>query len=63
MMSLFSNEERERISAAISATESNTSGEIVAVVTESSSSYYYVPFLWAALIALIVPWPLIHFTW
>lgn len=63
MKSLFSDQERERISAAISAAESNTSGEIVAVVTEASSSYTYVPFLWAALAALIVPWPLIHFTW
>lgn len=62
-MTLFSDQERERISAAISATESNTSGEIVAVVTEASSSYNYVPFMWAALAALIVPWPLIHFTW
>lgn len=63
MKSLFSDQERERISAAITAAERNTSGEIVAVVTEASSSYTYVPFLWAALAALIVPWPLIHFTW
>ena len=63
MKSLFSDQERERISAAITAAEGNTSGEIVAVVTEASSSYTYVPFLWAALAALIVPWPLIHFTW
>ena len=62
-MSLFSDPERERISAAISAAERNTSGEIVAVVTEASDQYHYVPFLWAALVALIVPWPLIHFTW
>ena len=62
-MSLFSDHERERISAAISAAERRTSGEIVAVVTEASDPYHYVPFLWAALVALIVPWPLIHFTW
>lgn len=62
-MSLFSEEERTRISNAISAAERNTSGEIVAVVTDSSDGYYYVPFLWAALAALLVPWPLIHFTW
>lgn len=62
-MSLFTAEERMRISEAITAAERNTSGEIVAVVTEASSSYNYVPFLWAALVALIVPWPLIHFTW
>ena len=62
-MSLFSDQESQRISAAISAAERNTSGEIVAVVTEASDAYHYVPFLWAALAALIVPWPLIHFTW
>ena len=62
-MSLFSDSERERISAAITASERRTSGEIVAVVTDSSDAYHYVPFLWAALAALIVPWPLIHFTW
>ncbi len=62
-MALFSAEEAERISAAITQAERKTSGEIVAVVAESSDSYLYVPFLWAALLALLVPWPLIHFTW
>ena len=62
-MSLFSPEEEERISAAITAAERKTSGEIVAVVTDHSDSYLYVPFMWAALAALLVPWPLIHFTW
>ncbi|MEZ5898445.1 MAG: TPM domain-containing protein [Hyphomicrobiaceae bacterium] len=60
---LFTREEEQRISAAITAAERKTSGEIVAVVAESSESYHYVPFLWAAMIALLVPWPLIHFTW
>lgn len=62
-MSLFSDSEAARISAAITAAERNTSGEIVAVVADMSDPYHYVPFLWAALAALIVPWPLIHFTW
>jgi putative membrane protein len=62
-MALFTNAEEERISAAISAAERKTSGEIVAVVTEASATYLYVPFLGAALVALLVPWPLIHFTW
>ncbi|MEQ1672080.1 MAG: TPM domain-containing protein [Hyphomicrobium sp.] len=62
-MSIFSDQERTRISNAISAAENKTSGEIVAVVTDASDAYHYVPFLWAALAALIVPWPLIHFTW
>lgn len=62
-MNLFSEDGRQRISDAISAAESKTSGEIIAVVAEASNTYYYVPFMWAALAALIVPWPLIHFTW
>lgn len=62
-MALFTREEEERISAAITAAERKTSGEIVAVVADSSETYLYAPFLWAALVALLVPWPLIHFTW
>lgn len=62
-MALFTREEEERISAAITAAERKTSGEIVAVVADSSETYLYVPFLWAALVSLLVPWPLIHFTW
>lgn len=62
-MTFFSAEDEERISKAISDSERKTSGEIVAVVADMSDRYYYVPFLWAALAALLVPWPLIHFTW
>jgi putative membrane protein len=62
-MSLISDDGKQRITEAITAAERNTSGEIVAVVTKESSSYLYAPFMWAAAIALIVPWPLIHFTW
>lgn len=62
-MALFTKAEEERISAAISDAERRTSGEIVAVVADSSETYLYVPFLWAALAALLAPWPFIHFTW
>ena len=62
-MRLFSDENAKRIAVAITAAESKTSGEIVAVVAPESSSYLYATFLWAALIALLVPWPLIFFTW
>ena len=55
--------DEKRISAAIATAERKTSGEIVAVVAAQSDSYAYVPFLWSALIALIVPWPLIFYTW
>lgn len=62
-MALFTQAEQQRISDAIAAAERTTSGEIVAVVTAASQSYFYVPFMWAALAALIVPWPLIYLTW
>ena len=62
-MSLISAKNSERISAAITDAEGTTSGEIIAVVVEQSSRYQYVPFMWAALLALVIPWPLIHFTW
>jgi putative membrane protein len=51
------------VAQAITAAERSTSGEIVAMITAASSSYLYVPFLWAALAALIVPWPFVFFTW
>lgn len=62
-MAFFSTDEELRISKAIADAEMKTSGEIVAVVADMSDRYHYVPFLWAALAALLVPWPLIHFTW
>jgi putative membrane protein len=62
-MSLISSEDAARITAAIAEAESATSGEIVAVIAEKSSRYEHVPFMWAAMLALVVPWPLIHFTW
>jgi putative membrane protein len=32
------------------------------VLAHSSSEYAYVPILWATVLALLVPWPLIDFT-
>jgi putative membrane protein len=62
-MSFISKNDAERISRAITDAERTTSGEIVAVVAEQSSRYQHIPFMWAALLALVIPWPLIHFTW
>ena len=60
---LFTAEDEKRVSAAINAAEQGTAGEIVAVVTRSSSNPGYFALLWAAMVALLVPWPLIYFTW
>lgn len=63
VMTLFTAEEATRVAEEISAVEKLTSGEIVAVVAADSGSYLYAPFLWAAVVALLVPWPLIYLTW
>jgi putative membrane protein len=62
-MSFVNETERQRVSDAITAAEARTKGEVVAVIASESASYLSVPAMLAALIALFIPWPLIHFTW
>ena len=62
-MTLFSADEERRIVEAIEAAERSTSGEIVAVVAAESASYLSIPLMWSALVALLVPWPLVYLTW
>lgn len=62
-MAFITETDEARIAEAIAAAEKGTSGEIVAVLSGESASYLHVPFLWAGLIALVVPWPLIYLTW
>lgn len=62
-MELISEADRMRISDAIGEAERMTSGEIVCVIAGESDSYLHAPFMWAALVALLVPWPLISLTW
>lgn len=61
-MTTLSDQDRARIGEAIAAAEKSTAAEIICVVTRSSSDYWAAPFLWAALAALIWPWPLIAIT-
>ena len=58
----ISAQDRERISAAIGAAEMKTSGEIVCVLAESSSTATAMPVLLAAVGALALPWLLVAFT-
>lgn len=51
----FSDQDKARITAAIHAAEQHTSGEFVAVVARISDHYVFLPLLWAALAALLVP--------
>jgi putative membrane protein len=62
-MTLVSDADQRRIAEAITQAERTTSGEIVAMVAPESAAYLYVPFLWAALVALAVPWPFVFWTW
>jgi putative membrane protein len=55
-------EDHEAISAAIHVAEQKTSGQIVCVLARASSDYGYVPIVWASMLALLIPWPLIFFT-
>jgi putative membrane protein len=61
-MSTISAQDRDRISAAIHDAESRTSGEIVCVLARESTDATALPILLAALIALLLPWPLVAFT-
>ena len=54
-MITFSDQDRARITAAIHAAEKNTSGEFVAVVARVSDHYLFLPLLWVAALALLVP--------
>jgi putative membrane protein len=58
----MSPEDHAAIADAIRAAEQRTSGQIVCVLAHASSEYAHVPILWASALALLAPWPLIHFT-
>ncbi len=45
-----------RLSREIRAAEQNTSAEIYVVVAHSADEFRLVPFVWAAVVALILPW-------
>lgn len=54
-MAFLDDSEKQRIRDTISAVERNTHGELVTVITPCSDEYRYIPYLWAALLALLVP--------
>jgi putative membrane protein len=58
----LSETERARIVDAIRAAETTTAGEIYVVVAREAAEFRSIPVLWAAIVALIVPWPLFLFT-
>ncbi len=54
-MALIGTAEQTRISEAIAEVERHTDAELVTVLTAASDDYRYIPLLWAALVAMIVP--------
>ncbi len=52
----LSEADRQEIREAIREQEIHTTGELVTVITHASDNYYYIPTLWAALLALITPY-------
>jgi putative membrane protein len=58
----FTKDDFKAISAAIHGAEQRTCGQIVCVLVRSSSDYIHIPVLWASVLALCLPWPLIYFT-
>jgi putative membrane protein len=60
---MISEQDKISIEKTIEDAERSTSGEIVAVIATASADYYYAAYLWAAIVALLVPWPLIYLTW
>jgi putative membrane protein len=54
-MAFLTDHDRQKIASAIAETERRTSGELVAVVAPAADDYRYVPLLWPALAALLLP--------
>ena len=59
---MISAADKSRVEEAIRAAETKTSGEIFCIIAQHASDYRLVPLAWAALIALMVPAPLLYFT-
>lgn len=58
-MAFLTAEERRDIAQAIAAVEAQTRGELVTVVARAADDYLHVPLLWAALVALALPGPIL----
>ncbi len=55
MIAFLKAEDKTRITEAIRQAESGTSGEIVTVIAGSADAYWFIPLLWAAVLALGLP--------
>jgi putative membrane protein len=58
----ISKEDHDAVAAAIRDAQERSCGQLVCVLAHASSNYAHVPILWASTLALLLPWPLIHWT-
>lgn len=54
-MAFLHDADKQRIARAVAGAEAGTRGEFVTVIAKSADDYLYVPILWAALAALMLP--------
>ncbi len=54
-MTLLTDTQAQQVAQAITRIEQNTDAELVTVIAQQTDDYYYIPALWAALIALVSP--------
>jgi putative membrane protein len=54
-MAFLTDSDKQRIAETIRQVEMKTSGELVTVIAREADDYYYIPTLWAALTALLLP--------
>ena len=59
---LISEQDRAAIDAQLSQAAHATQAHILCILARHSSTYSFFPLLWASLLALLCPWPLISFT-
>ena len=50
--------DKARIAVAIGEAEAGTAGEIYVVIAHTADEFHYMPVIWAALAAFLLPWPL-----
>ena len=54
-MTLLSEQELKQVAEAIDTVEKDTDAELVTVLARQADDYLYIPTLWAAIIALLLP--------
>lgn len=54
-MTLFNETELKKVADAIDAVEKDTDAELVTVLAHQADDYFYIPTLWAAITALLIP--------